>query len=305
MKLAVWGATGHVGKALTVELVKRGVSLDIFVRDTAKGCEFLHKERLNNIGVFPITDFDAEGYNGVVNCIGIGSPDILARYPQRIFQITEEFDALLIKNAIKYPKCVFVNISSGAVYGTDFENPASKQTISGFSPNDLNSNKYYGMAKLYSETKHRAIAESSIIDLRMFAFFSRFIDIDTRYFMTEICHSILDHTVFKTSEGDFTRDFIHPFDLAEMVMRCVSNGGNTVYDLYSAAPVTKWDIIRYCAETFSLSYSVETVLDSPTGEKSNYYSVFHNGEEIGYQPRYTALESLSDELHQLISEAKG
>jgi nucleoside-diphosphate-sugar epimerase len=305
MKLAVWGATGHVGKALTSELVKRGVSLDIFVRDTAKGCEFLHKERLNNIGVFTITDFDAEGYNGVINCIGIGSPDIIAQYPQRIFQITEEFDALLIKNAIKYPKCVFVNISSGAVYGTDFENPASKQTISGFSPNELNSNKYYGMAKLYSETKHRANAESSIIDLRMFAFFSRFIDIDTRYFMTEICQSILNKTVLKTSQNDFTRDFIHPFDLTEMVMRCVSTGGNAAYDLYSAAPVTKWDIIHYFEEAFGLRYALETALASPTGEKNNYYSVFHSGGEIGYQPRYTSLESLSDELHQLISEAKG
>ena len=303
MKIAVWGATGHVGKAVTTEFAKRkGLVLDVFVRNTAKAEEFLSREHISNISAYDIKEFNAAGYDAVINCTGIGNPGVLAQYSERVFQITEEFDSLLISSAQQNPKCVFINFSSGAVYGTEFYEPATAQTAVSFSPNDITPNRFYGLAKLNSEGKHRAYPNLPIIDLRMFAFFSRFIDWDAPFFMSELCQSIIHKTIFRTSQDDFVRDFIHPADLSEMLIRCIEKGGNTVYDLYSQAPVTKWEIIRCCAENFGLQYTIDEVKLSPTGAKSNYYSLHHKVEEIGYRPRYTSLEGLSAIIRSIVAE---
>jgi nucleoside-diphosphate-sugar epimerase len=134
----------------------------------------------------------------------------------------------------------------------------------------------------------------------MFAFFSRFIDLNTQYFMSDVCNSIINKIPLRTSEDNFFRDFIHSNDLAQIIELCVISKANASYDLYSKTPVSKWEIIDHCSKFFDMNYIKDSILNSPTGKKNNYFSLNHNAENIGYKPQYTSLDVISNELIKIL-----
>ena len=70
---------------------------------------------------------------------------------------------------------------------------------------------------------------------------------------------------------------------------------NDTFDTYSKKPITKMDMLKGLAEKFNLQYEIkkETNIDSSiTGFKMNYYSVNKKLEKLGYEPKYSSLDSI-------------
>ena len=64
----------------------------------------------------------------------------------------------------------------------DFSVPVDESTYSKWGINHISEADYYGIAKLNSEVKLRALKDLNIVDLRVFGYFSRFIDLEVTVF---------------------------------------------------------------------------------------------------------------------------
>jgi len=163
---------------------------------------------------------------------------------------------------------------------------------------------YYGMAKACSEAKHRALGDLRIVDLRVFGYFSRFIDLETKYLMCEVVNCLKRGEVFVTGRGNIVRDYVHPDDLVALVQCCLKAPDlNDAFDVYSLKPVQKFEILDSFVERFGLKLRIEGDVThvAPTGNKDHYYSVNQRAARIGYQPKYGSLESLIQETEIVLT----
>jgi nucleoside-diphosphate-sugar epimerase len=62
----------------------------------------------------------------------------------------------------------YIFLSSGAVYGGNYQKPVDENTVATIDINNLKSTDWYTLAKLYAEAKHRALSNFSIVDVRVF-----------------------------------------------------------------------------------------------------------------------------------------
>lgn len=306
MTIAVLGATSHVAKNL-VWHIRDDVRFCLYARSPANVHDFLQTQGLadQDHEVLDLADFPAapKGLDAVVNCIGCGTPDKVRQAGAGILRLTEMYDDVVLDYLARSPDTCYVNFSSGAIYGTDFEQPASANSEFRIKLDLMTSSDAYRISKLNSEAKHRGMPDLHIIDLRLFGFFSRFIDLQASFLVSEMVLALRNKTVFTTDENDFSRDFIHPQDLAQLVIHCVqSSGQNTYFDVYSKEPVQKSVLVGCMKKEFGMKCAVRTakVHDSPTGGKKEYYSVNHSAARIGYMPKYSSLDSILFETSALL-----
>jgi nucleoside-diphosphate-sugar epimerase len=222
----------------------------------------------------------------------------LKAQPALIFGLTERYDNIIIDYLLHHPDKLYINFSSGAAYGSDRSRPASDSTSSLLDINHLTPENYYMIAKINSEAKHRSHGLLNIFDLRVFAYFSRFIDLDSQYFLTEIISCIKANKVFVTSPQNMIRDYIHPDDLFSLVLKCIKRfTGNDVFDAFSLNPVDKLEVLAFFRNNFGLKYSVDENMSiaSATGNKDSYFSLSRKAQSIGYCPRFTSIESIKEE----------
>jgi len=165
-------------------------------------------------------DFIKYSYDGVINCVGAG---ILKKGQGKYsdwFMLTEEFDRLAIDYLCrKRPEALYVNFSSGAVYGREFAAPVAKNSINPIRVNRIKIEDYYGIVRLNSEAKHRAFSNLRIVDLRLFSYFSRFMDLNCGYFIAGLLSCIMNKKVFITDSTNIIRDYVHPDDLFSMIIK--------------------------------------------------------------------------------------
>lgn len=304
--IAIIGATGHIAKNLIVGLSnKRKYNLLLIARNQNKLNQFIncYVSSKKNISVHSFDNFMQGEYDVIINCIGIGNPINLIQSHAHIFSITEEFDNLILKYLQKHTSTLYINFSSGAVYGSDFYSPATVDKHALFSINNISTNDYYSIAKLNSEKKHRAYSNLNIIDLRIFGFFSRYIDLNSSYFMNDLLRSVRDRAKFITSSDDMFRDYVHPNDLLNIIQKCIElDKVNEVFDVYSLNPASKFEILDLFKKKYNIEVEFQDVrFDSPTGNKVNYYSKNYNLESIGYTPRYSSLETVSIETEAIFN----
>ncbi|MEK3792229.1 NAD(P)-dependent oxidoreductase [Paenibacillus sp. FSL R7-0204] len=298
IKIAILGATGHISKNLILGLaVLQEYELYIFSRSADKMALFLTEYQLQErVKLCEYNEFaQAADYDVIINGVGIGDPHDLVQHPFKVFQITEQYDNLILAYLHKYPTAVYINLSSGAVYGSDFDQPATDGKWLKLDPNHLSAKEFYGIAKLNMEAKHRSLSRHRIVDLRIFGFFSAFIDLNSRYLLTDIIHHLKRGEILLTSTDNIIRDYVHPWDFIQFIKLCMLEGiPNDVYDVYSLKPVAKFEILDYFADYHGLKYEIQ---DNPnynsiTGSKNNYYSLNDRASRIGYLPRYTSLQSI-------------
>lgn len=304
-RVAILGATGHVGKCLTAGLLARGRhSVTAVARNAPRLMTFLSGEANGAAcAVRSFDDFGEDEYDAVVNCVGVGTPGAVAKIGAGIFEITEHFDALVLDYQQRHSDTRSIAFSSGAAYCGDFAEPASECTQARVAINAVSPADYYGIAKLASESKHRAMADRPIVDLRLFGFFSRYADMDAHYFMTDVYHALERPEALTVGPDDVVRDYIDPDDLCSMVCAVLdSEPCNDVFDLYSAAPASKFDILSTFAARYGLKYDVldGQVGGVATGSKPNYYSTNHRAARLGYRPMYTSIESLERQIDGLL-----
>lgn len=308
-RVAILGAGSHIARGLTANLLARGgFEPTLFSRSAAATAAFVA-----SLGIAAppcrivegYRDFAAGTYDWIVNCVGAGTPAKLGNRYSDWFTLTEEFDNRCIDYLRKVrPAALYVNFSSGAVYGKNGDAPVTEHTANSIMVNQVPVADYYSIVRLNSETKHRSMPELRIADLRIFSYFSRFADPASGYFMTELAAALLEKREFVTGARDIVRDYVHPDDLFELIVKCAAQEEiNAAFDVYSAAPVGKFELLARFAERFDLKWRVDPdgAFAGPNGSKDIYCSNFRRAAGIGYRPVRSSLETVETEMAQFLS----
>jgi nucleoside-diphosphate-sugar epimerase len=309
LRIAVLGATGHVGKCLTaglatsaryrvVAVARDAAKLEAFLAATP-GCELVERQSFED----PLGDCHT-----VVNCVGIGDPAGVRSSGADILELTATWDAYVLDYLKEQPGARCVSFSSGAAYGGDFDEPVSESSSATVPINAIRPSDFYGIAKLASEARHRGARDLPIVDLRLFGLFSRYIDPAARYFMTDVYRAIADGTDLLVGPESIRRDYVDPGDLVALVEAVIGSAPfNDVYDVYSRAPAEKFELLEHFASRYGLSYDVrqaETV-GTATGVKPHYYSSNRRAASVGYLPTMTSIESVTKEIDSLLESRSG
>lgn len=305
MKIAILGATGYIGRSMAAELaLDPKVTLTLFTRNEEKTSAFVEHNIIakDRVSVASYEDFAVGQYDVILNCTGIGSPRAYKENPAAIFEVTERIDAMVIAYLIKRPESIYINLSTGSVYGLAAQGIVDEESQAVIDVNKILPSAYYSIAKINSEAKHRAYADLSIVDLRVFSFFSRFADSEDSFLLSDIVKALRRGEPMKTGPSSVVRDYVCPSELARIVTRVIETGAhNDVYDVVSAAPVSKFDLLDRVKANFAFDYIVEEGggAVSPTGNKNEYYSKSKKLEQIGYSPKLSSLDGILEELQLL------
>lgn len=315
MKIAILGATGYIGKSLVNEFLQdENFEVSLFVRSRSKLEKFIedlkskNKKILNNYHIEDIDNFLVGKYEVIVNCIGISDPKILKERPEEIITLTEKFDNLVLKYLESNRATKYINLSSGAAYGKNASQAVNENTPSIIDINNIKEANLYSIAKIHSEAKHRSLKNLQIIDLRVFAFFSQFVDLSAGFLMSEIAQCLVEGKVFKTTSVDIVRDFIGPEDLFNIVLHVIKfENVNDVFDVVSHAPITKLELINFLKEKYNLKVEItdqfqsQSAGQSPTGNKNTYCSTSEKLKNTGFEAKYNSIECIDGELEKMLT----
>ena len=311
LTVAILGATGTIGKSLIYQFLKNKnfkilylysrnfQKLDLFLENLLLYNDFNY----DNIIYAEYEYLNEESYDIIINCIGVGTnPENYSDY----FTINEHYDNLVLNYLQKHKNTLYISISSGAIYGNLESDCARKHTFNLVNINDIKKQDYYSITRLYLETKHRSLEDLNIADLRLFNFFSRFNNLDDNYFIADIINCCKDNKLFITNQNDFYRDFLHPEDLYNMIIKCYENIPlNQFFDMCSLLPIGKFSIINYFKQNYKLQVEIQKdkKFNSGTGNKVYYYSDYNGPcEKIGFVSKYTSLECIDREIEYILGK---
>ena len=309
-RIAILGATSHIAKGLIYHFLQEGGwRLDLFARSGRKVRDFLAFIDADANGDWEIkegfADFMGGSHDVIINCIGVGTRRKLQGNYVKYFTTTERFDNLSIEYLReKNPEAFYISLSSGLVYGRSHSSPVVKDTATCLQINHMTPEDYYMVARINAETKHRALNGLNIVDLRLFSYFSRFIDLSDGYFISDVINSVLNGKELKTSNANIVRDFVHPEDLFALIRSVVEvRSINDAFDAYSAGSVSKDEILSYFADHYGMKYAFSDSLpdNSPTGFKHTYASSFRKAIAVGYRPKYTSMEAIKEESRYFLN----
>lgn len=306
MRIAILGATSQIARDLIVSFsAAEDKQLHLFARRPDEVTKWLASVGL--AGRYPVDEFSGfarQKFDAVINFVGVGNPAQAVAMGSSIFDITLRFDELVLDYLKTYPTCRYLFLSSGAAYGSCFNEPVNRDTKAVVAINDLAPHEWYGIAKLHAECRHRAHAELPIIDIRVFNYFSRTQDISARFLITDMLRAIRDKTVLKTSHEYIMRDYLHPSDFHNLVSSLLSAPAtNAAVDCYSRAPIDKPNLLAAMQEKFELRYEITEANASvnATGSKPHYYSLNTRAADFGYQPCLTSLQGILLESEKMLS----
>ncbi len=292
MKIAILGATSQIAKDLILSFSKnKSYDFALFGRNV----ELLD----NNYQTYAYADFNhQQKYDVIINFVGISDPEKAQKMGNNILKITKCYDAM----ALDYIKChqqtKYIFLSSGAVYGGNYQQPVDENSTVAI--DNLSATNWYAISKLQTEIKHRALSELSIVDIRVFNYFSHTQDINARFLITDIARAIKNQGVFKTSADNIIRDFITPPDFYNLIQAIIDfEPINTALDCYSKSPISKFDLLSALQAKFKLQYEVDKNVNivNATGAKINYYSTNYRAKNIGYKPNNTSLNGIIQQMH--------
>jgi nucleoside-diphosphate-sugar epimerase len=306
LRVAILGATGHVGKVLADGLATTH-ELTLYARRPAVAAAFADALGLA-VAIDGLDNLASGEHDSLVNCIGVGDPAAVAADPALVYRVTQAADDLALTYLAENPGCTLVNFSSGAAYCSEFAEPADDDTRAALRAADLRADQHYGLAKLASEGRHRAESSHGIIDLRLFSLFSRHIDVGSAFMMNDVVRCLRSGETLATGSADNTRDYVAPADLCALVGLSIGarDGANLAVDVFSSAPVAKFELLDAMRERFGLRYVVEGgVLGvGATGAKPKYYSLSRKAAQLGYAPSRTSLEALVQEVETLLATTR-
>jgi len=304
--IAILGANSHIARGLILNFLKeKNFSLNLYSTSPDKTRNFL--QAINgDCRIFNgYSSFLKNKHDVLINCIGVGAAPKLKGDYSKYFTVTETFDNLILEYLFKWTDAIYVSLSSGVVYGTLYSSPAEEESVNSIKVNKIKEEEYYAIARLNSEAKHRSFKNYKIVDLRIFSYFSRYMDVEDGYLINELIECILNKRTFLTSSSNIIRDYIHPEDLFYLIDKCIhANKINAAFDAISAKPVDKMTIIEYFSSTYGLKYQfIHDLPDSSaTGMKNIYCSSYNAASAIGYFPQYTSLEAIQLESKYLIKD---
>jgi len=296
--IAIFGSTGHIGKNLISFFIKNNdFKIFLFSRDTKK-FESLKMIFSDTMSFNTYDDFGKNEYDVIINCVGISNPNAFEKNSRSIFDTAEFYDTMVLDYLKNFPTTLYINLSSGAVFSGEFDKPVDDSSTYKFDVNGINKGEMYSISKMYLESKHRSLPDLNIVDLRIFGFFSRFIDVNAGFFMSELLQALKNKSEFITDKKDFVRDYVNPNDFYDLTKNCIANKKiNDVFDVYSKEIISKFQILEECFNKFDLKFKLVEKIESisPTGVKKNYYSLSRKAEKINYFPQFSSLETILNE----------
>lgn len=309
--VAILGATSHVAKNLIHQNSKSGKwKLSLFARNTDSLNLFVSSQSVE-CSVFHIDSFGTQEnrYDAVINCVGFGTPEKVTSAGYELFLVAESIDKTITDYILKNPETLCVNFSSGAVYGTGFNEPVDGTSKAEVSVSPIVGAEYYGISKMYQEAKHRSLSSQRIVDLRLFSFFSRYIDLESKYFMADVVRALKSNSALRTSKSEMYRDYISPSDLYELVNSLINTPDlNCSIDLVSKSPIGKFELLANLTREFGLKVTYEEASgnESPTGNKQYYYSEnFEDMKLAGFESQLTSWDTISSELRAILADYRG
>ncbi len=307
-RIAILGGTSQIARDLAQGLGAFSEhALSLYARRPDALRDWLKSLPAANLTVGSFEEFEAaeEEFDAVINFVGSGNPAQVAQLGVSILDTTYEFDDLALQYLQRHPGCRYIFLSSGAVYGGGFATPADDQTLASFPINQLGAQDWYGMAKVYAETRHRALAELPIVDLRVFNYFSQSSDIEAGFLITDILRSIRAGQVLQTSRENIVRDYIGPKEFMQLILKVLmGQPQNVAIDCFTQAPVDKISMLERMQKDLGLRYALveqRTGLVA-TGSKLNYYSKSRKAADLfGYSPEASSLEVVLEQSLCLLS----
>jgi nucleoside-diphosphate-sugar epimerase len=304
-KIAILGATGYVGRSLVREffLEKKSYHLSLFSRSKEK----LHTHipetpKKVEYSAHSYDDFHKGEYDVIINCTGISSSPNVQKNPFELFKVTEEVDSLVIDYLHHNPKALYVNISSGVVYGENFETSVTEKSKTILPAGFFEGGESYAITKINAEAKHRALSAYNIVDIRVFGFFGALVDVDSPFLMSEIVKSLRDKKVFVTNKDDIIRDYVTACDLLTLITLVMKKTTiNDYFDIYSKKPISKFALLKALTKKYKLDYTI-TVPTAKTKmiAKNAYFSKSKKATTVlGYKPERTSLDGILSELDRL------
>ena len=314
-KIAILGATSNIAKSLILNYYEDpDAELFLFTTSMVALNSFLSNNLSDSGKNHKHNQYDGyDGFRGnmydvIINCIGPGTlRDGKGCYTD-YFTLTEKFDNLVIEHLCRdNGDALYICFSSGAIYGRELSSPATVDSVNGIVVNKIMPIDYHSIARLNSESKHRAYDWLNIVDFRIFSYFSRYSQLSDGYFITELVDCITKNKIFITDHNDMSRDYIHPSDLLQIINKCISiRNINNKFDAISLKYTTKYEILARFSEKYGLKYEFcdSSINSGATGHKKMYCSSCNCASAIGYNPRYTSIDSLLTEAGYLLSRIK-
>ncbi|MGL4979448.1 MAG: NAD-dependent epimerase/dehydratase family protein, partial [Plesiomonas sp.] len=309
MKIAVLGATSFIAQELVREWItcQSTHEVHLYARDVNKVAGFIGRLDESSViaGNFDLSSFPNDHvYDAVINFIGAGDPAKAKAMSASIMSVTEHYDDLVLAYLEQHSDSKYIFLSSGAAYGNDFSQPATQDKPAIFNVNGDISAEKYGLAKFITEIKHRCLPELSIIDVRVFNFFSRYQDLSARFFISDLLRAIKLKQVCQVNPEPMVRDYLHPVDFKQII-ECLLNAPriNLAVDCYSAGEIDKLSLLDELKEKFGLNFFLTKKANvvSATGNKINYYSKNNKLSDFGYKPQYTSLEGVLVEVNAILA----
>jgi len=303
MKIAILGATSQIAQDLILSFSKnQHYDFSLFGRNMELLEKWINSENLSDkYQVQEYSEFsNHQKYDVIINFVGIGDPVKAQIMGSDIFTVTEKYDDMALDYVRCHKETKYIFLSSGAVYGGKYEEPVNENTVAMIDINNLDSTDWYTVAKLYAEAKHRSLSELSIVDVRVFNYFSHTQDMNARFLITDIVRAIKNKEVFKTSVENIVRDFITPPDFYRLIQEIIDfKPINTALDCYTKSPVSKFYLLDELKSEFGLRYEIDKDIDiiNATGGKINYFSINRTAKNIGYKPRCTSLGGIFKEIN--------
>ena len=306
MKIAILGATSQIAQDLILSFSKnQHYDFSLFGRNVALLEKWINNENLSE--EYQVQEYSEFGnhqrYDVIINFVGIGDPVKAQKMGSDIFKVTEQYDNMALEYLKQHNKTKYIFLSSGAVYGGNYQEPVDKDTVATIDINNLKSTDWYTLAKLYAEAKHRSLPDLSIIDIRVFNYFSHRQNMDARFLITDIVRAIKNKEVFKTSAENIVRDFITPPDFYNLIQSIIDfKPINIVLDCHTKESISKFDLLDELKVDFGLEYEVEDDINivNATGFKKNYYSLSNKENAFNYSPKYTSLNAVKIEISKSI-----
>jgi nucleoside-diphosphate-sugar epimerase len=305
MQIAILGATSQIARDLIISFsFEKDKQLHLFARRPDEVTAWLKSVGLSGryvVSCFKV--FGEQEFDTIINFVGVGNPAAALAMGSKIFDITLQFDDLTLNYLQKYPSCRYLFLSSGAAYGSNFDEPVDQNTQSIVAINNLAPHEWYGVAKLHVECRHRAHSELHIIDIRVFNYFSHTQNIEARFLITDILRAIRDKSILGTSSENIVRDFLHPIDFYCLISALlVAPAINTSVDCYSRSPIDKFSLLFAMQKKYGLRYELTQVANSvnATGNKLHYYSRNTRAADFGYKPIFTSLDGILDEVGKVL-----
>lgn len=301
-KVAILGATGYIGKSLAYEFMAHPDAYELYL--FSRSVSTL-RDTLGDLGMdvsrntyCELSDFSTYDYDVIINCTGVSDPMVLKQNPKKIIEITEGIDQMVLGYLREHISAIYIYISSGAVYGSTSMLSGTELQKAYEEGKDLNAGDCYMLSKINIEKAHMALPTFNIVDLRVFSFFSRFFNKGSHFLMSDIVTSLQEGKIFETSDEDIVRDYVSPSDLFALVeCSILKEKIHDVFDVYSKRPVSKFELLSFLKERYNLSYTIKELPPEKKGlSQHSYYATNRKAETIGYEPKYTSLEGIEDQL---------